>query len=81
MKDSHLLFVDRISFLLAVQRRPEISHTALCACDEMITHGNLQRLWSVVFDVEGESVFEEAERKFVFTDSVENQTDVALERR
>jgi hypothetical protein len=47
----------------------------------MITHGNLQRLWSVVFDVEGESVFEEAERKFVFTDSVENQTDVALERR
>lgn len=57
----YLLFVNCVSFLLAVQRRSEVAHATLCACHEMIADGDFKRLHSMVFDVECESVFEEAQ--------------------
>lgn len=78
---SHLLLINCISFLFTVQRWTEVSHTALCACDEMIADGNLQWLWTVVLDVQGESVFEETQRELVFTDCMKYQTDVALKTK
>lgn len=75
---THLLLVDGVRFLLVVQRRPEVAHAALCPRHQVVADGHLQGLFTVVLDVQGEGVLEEAQRQFVLSDGVQNQADVAL---
>ena len=79
MVHAQLLFVDGVRLLLVVQGAPKITHAALSPRHQMIAHRHFQRFVAKIFNVQGQSVLQEPQRQLIFSNRVQNQTDIALQ--